>query len=119
MPRIHNLKIYKERRKELRNSATPQEIILWSRLNNSQLGFKFRRQQSIGNFIVDFYCPESKLVIEIDGGGHLEQKDYDNERTEYFLNMGCKVLRFWNSEIDKNLEGVMMKIKKELEKTTP
>ena len=115
MPRINNLKIYKERRKELRNSATPQEIILWSKISNFQLGFKFRRQHSIGNYIVDFYCPEAKLVIEIDGSEHLKQADYDNERTEYLLSVGCKVLRFWNNEINRNIEGVVMRIMKELE----
>ena len=118
MPRINNLKIYKGRRRELRNSATPQEIILWSKISNSQLGFKFRRQHSIGNYIVDFYCPEAKLVIEIDGSEHLKQADYDNERTEYLLSTGCKVLRFWNNEINKNLEEVIMKIEEELEKSS-
>ena len=89
---------------------TPQEIILWSRLRRNQImGYKFRRQHSIGNYIVDFYCPEKKLIIEIDGLQHKREKDlrYDAKRTGYFNSLGIKVLRFWNNEVLTNLEGVL------------
>ncbi|MFA6552604.1 MAG: DUF559 domain-containing protein [Candidatus Paceibacterota bacterium] len=119
MRTVHNLKTEKLARKTLRNQATPQEIILWSRLRHCNLGFKFRRQHSIGDFIVDFYCPEAKLVIEIDGSQHIDQEKYDDERTEYLTKFGCKVIRFWNNEINTNIDGVVMKIMEELNTTTP
>jgi len=116
---VHNLKTEKLARKTLRNQATPKEIILWSRLRHSALGFKFRRQHSIGDFIVDFYCPEAKLVIEIDGSQHLDQELYDIERTKYLTKLGCRVIRFWNNEVNNDIDGVVMKIVEELNTTTP
>ena len=77
-------------------------------------GYKFHRQHSIGNFIADFYCPTRKLIIELDGSQHLDNQEYDKERTEYFESLGIKVIRFWNNEINNNLNGVLMKIKEEL-----
>ncbi len=112
--RINNLQINEVKRKKLRRDATPHEVILWSRLRNSQLGFKFRRQHSIGKYVVDFYCPEKKLVIEIDGSQHLDQEGYDEIRTKYLSELGCKVIRFWDNEINNNLEGVILKIMEEL-----
>ncbi len=111
---IHNTKFLRPTRKELRNNLTPQEAILWNRLKNNYLGFKFRRQHSIKNFIADFYCPEKKLVIEIDGSQHLDNQEYDTERTNHFECLGIKVIRFWNDEINNNIEGVVMRIKEEL-----
>jgi very-short-patch-repair endonuclease len=73
MRTIHNLTKKKKARKILIKSATIHEIILWSRLRRNQLGSKFRRQHSIGKYIVDFYCPENKLIVEIDGGQHNEK----------------------------------------------
>jgi very-short-patch-repair endonuclease len=70
--KVSNLSTAKAHRRELRTNATLQEIILWSRLKNDQLGFKFRRQHSFGKYIADFYCPKLRLVIEIDGSQHLE-----------------------------------------------
>lgn len=96
---------------------TKEEIILWSYLKNSQLkGKKFRRQHGIGSYIVDFYCPEAKLLIELDGGQHtnLENEEYDRKRTAYFQKLGLKVLRFWNNEIKENIEAVIDKIVEEL-----
>ena len=116
---FHNLKSKKSTRKVLRNQATPQEIILWSRLCNSQLGFKFRRQHSFGKFVVDFYCPTAKLIIEIDGSEHISQEKYDCERTNYLSKLGYRVIRFWNNEINTNINGVIMKIVEELNNTTP
>ena len=81
MKTIHNVKSLFERRKELRNNSTPQEILLWSKLKHSQVGFKFRRQHSIGGYIVDFYCPAKKLIIELDGKHHLKKENkLDDER---------------------------------------
>ena len=118
---IHNQKDLKQRRRDLRNTATPQEIILWVRLLGSQCGFKFRRQHSIGNYIVDFYCPEKKVAVEIDGSQHDHSKnaEYDLRRTEYLKSLGIKALRFWNNEVNTNIEGVMMRIEETLTPTTP
>ncbi len=98
------------RRKILRKDSTPQEILLWSRLRNNQLGCKFRRQHHLGPYIADFYCHEKKIVIEIDGSQHMDAKEYDERRDQYFETFGFKVLRFWNNEINSNLEGVLLKI---------
>ncbi|OGZ33457.1 MAG: hypothetical protein A2174_01395 [Candidatus Portnoybacteria bacterium RBG_13_41_18] len=111
---IHNLKNRKQFRRELRNSATPQEIILWSRLKRDQFGYKFRRQHSIGKYIVDFYCPQKRLIIEIDGSQHIDS-EYDKERDKYLENLGFRVLRFWDNEINNNLEGVLLKIMENLQ----
>ena len=115
MKTINNIKKLFYRRKELRNGATPQEILLWSKLKNSQLGFKFRRQHSIGGYIVDFYCPVKKLVIEIDGSQHFQKdnQEYDNTRTNYFKALEIKVVRFTNTDINTNIESVLLKIKSE------
>ncbi len=101
----------------LKQKATPQEIILWSRLKNRQFHhLKFRRQHIVGNYIVDFICIEKKLIIEIDGWQHskedLIQHNYDKERTNFFESLGYIVLRFWNGEVNTNLVGVMLKIEK-------
>ena len=97
---------------------TPQEISLWMKLKGDQLGCKFRRQHSIGNFIVDFYCPKAKLIVEIDGSQHQENERYDAKRTEYLTNRGYRVLRFWNNEVNTNMDGVIMKIQEELNTTS-
>ncbi len=115
MIHIHNLKHLGVARKLLRRDFTPEEKILWFQLRNSSLGYRFRRQHSIGNFVADFFCPEKRLIIEIDGGQHLDNKEGDKERTEYFESLGIKVIRFWNSEVKNDLDRVMIKIKIELE----
>ncbi|MCX6751568.1 MAG: endonuclease domain-containing protein [Candidatus Nomurabacteria bacterium] len=101
------------RRKELRKNQTKQEEILWKCIRNRKLGVKFRRQYSVGGYVLDFYCPEIKLVIEIDGIQHSRKEEvlYDQERTEYLEVLDCNVLRFKNIEIEKNLERVLSKIK--------
>ena len=91
---------------ELRKELTPAERKLWSRIRNDQLGVNFRRQHAIGNFIPDFVCIEKKLIIELDGSQHLEQQEYDNERTKYLNSLGYKVIRFWNNDVIKNMDGV-------------
>jgi very-short-patch-repair endonuclease len=111
---INNLNSLLEARRDLRNNPTREEETLWQRIRNSKLGFKFRRQHSIGNFIADFYCPAKKLIIEVDGGQHLNKREYDKERNNYLESLGFKVIRFWNEEVNKDIDEVVEKIKKEL-----
>jgi very-short-patch-repair endonuclease len=101
------------RRRELRKRQTKQEEILWEHIRNHKLGIKFKRQYSVGGYVLDFYCPELKLAIEIDGSQHLRKEEilYDEERTEFLQILGCSVLRFKNIEVDKNLEKVLLRIK--------
>ena len=89
-----------ERAKELRKSLTEAELRLWGRLKQRQLhGMKFRRQQPIGPFIVDFVCFERRVVVEVDGGQHAERSEYDSERTRWLQSRDYRVLRFWNNEV--------------------
>ena len=104
----------KPRRKELRHNETKQEKLLWANLRRKNLNFKFSRQYSVGPYILDFYCVERRVGIELDGFHHLENKDYDKERDEYLLLHDIKVLRFWNSEIGVNIDKVLDRIKIEL-----
>jgi very-short-patch-repair endonuclease len=92
---------------QLRRSSTPAEVKLWSRIRNEQLGNSFRRQHAIGNYIVDFCAPRKKLIIELDGSQHLEQQQYDEERTKYFEARGYRVLRFWNNDVMNNTDNVL------------
>jgi very-short-patch-repair endonuclease len=114
MYEIFNKSIFKSRRKELRKSLTPQEFKLWFYLKNKNLGVKFRRQQGVGPYVADFYCKEKNLIIEIDGSPHLKTKEYDKERDDYIKILDIKVLRFWNNEIDQNIEWVLKKIREEI-----
>ncbi len=100
---------------ELRKELTPAERRLWSRIRNDQLGVNFRRQHAIGNYIPDFVCIEKKLVIELDGGQHLEQQEYDEERTGNLNLLGYKVIRFWNNDVMKNMDGVILTLLNALE----
>lgn len=98
----------KEYRRILKKEQTIVEKILWKHLRNKQMGIRCRRQYSIGLYIVDFYFPKIRLVIELDGIQHTEQqKEYDHVRDEYLRKVGCTVLRFMNSDIHENLEGVL------------
>ncbi len=97
--------------RRLRRDSTDPESTLWNLIRNRQLlGFKFRRQVPVGKYIADFACLERKLIIELDGGQHQEQTDYDTERTEWLESQGYNVIRFWNSEIQEEIEGVLDKI---------
>ena len=100
------------RRRELRKNQTKHEEILWECIRNRKLGIKFKRQYSIGGYILDFYCPEIKLVIELDGLQHGEKENflYDKDRTEYLSILGCTVLRFKNTEIQEDLNKVISRI---------
>jgi very-short-patch-repair endonuclease len=97
----------------LRKRATDAENRLWFHLKGKNLeGIKFRRQQPIGDYIVDFVAFEKRLVIEVDGGQHAEEeKDNDMRRDAWLSSQGFKVLRFWNNEVLQNLEGVLETIR--------
>jgi very-short-patch-repair endonuclease len=112
--KIFNDKSLKSKRKELRNNPTDPEYRLWYFLRNSQLDKrKFRRQESIGKYIVDFYCPEEKLVVELDGAQHIEEKnlEYDKKRDDYLRSLGLYVLRFKNEEVLYGVDNVLRSIK--------
>lgn len=111
---LYNDPKLKPRRKELRHNETKEEKLLWANLRRKKLNFKFTRQYSVGPYILDFYCVEKRIGIELDGFQHLENKDYDKERDEYLLLNDIKILRFWNREISANMNRVLEKIKKEL-----
>jgi very-short-patch-repair endonuclease len=101
--------------RELRTHPTPQEARLWQRIRRNQLnGSHFRRQQIIGGFVVDFYCHAAGLVIELDGKVHLREGEYDHERDALLKQLGMRVLRFKNEEVDRDIEGVLEKIIQEL-----
>ena len=111
--KINNISRLLDRRRKLRKNQTPQEEILWWYLKDKRLGSKFRRQHSVGGYILDFYCPEKKLIVELDGGIHntKENKEYDEVRNKFFVELGYVVLRFSNSEIEENTKMVIEKIK--------
>ncbi len=100
-------------RKTLRNNMPQPERKLWFYIRRKQLGVKFRRQHSIGKYIVDFFCCELKLAIELDGNSHFSEQAqaYDHQRTRDLNKLGIKVLRFTNNEVNQNLEEVLVKIK--------
>jgi very-short-patch-repair endonuclease len=97
--------------RNLRQNLTPAEQILWQHLRNRKLhGLKFRRQHPIGRFIVDFYCPEYRLIVELDGEIHDRQVEYDMARTEQLQADGDRVLRFQNQEVLDRLSWVLEQI---------
>lgn len=107
---LYNFPHYKKLRKLLRNNATPAERVLWRHLSNSKFqGCKFRRQQGIGRYVVDFYCPRLHLAVEIDGDTHStpEAKRYDEERTAWLDAHYVHVVRFMNQDVFENIEGVL------------
>jgi len=98
--------------REMRKSPTEAESLLWRRLRKHQIkDVHFRRQHPIGEYIVDFCAPLKKLVIEVDGGYHASQADFDSERTAYLVCKEYRVLRFSNAEIVENIEQVIRSIK--------
>lgn len=92
---------------------TTQERKIWNILRNRQFhGYRFLRQFVVDNYIVDFICHETKFIIEIDGGQHNDTQNisYDTKRTEFLESKGYKIIRFWNNEIDENMDGVYQKL---------
>jgi very-short-patch-repair endonuclease len=110
--RIFNRQQQKLQRQQLRANMPMPEKILWAKIRNQQLGVKFRRQHGIGRYIVDFYCPEYALVIELDGDSHYQDdaQEYDTIRDEFMRSIDLQVLRFTNIDVMNNLESVVMKI---------
>ena len=108
------------RARQFRNQATDAERHLWRHLRREQLaGYKFRRQFPIGSYIVDFICIPARLVLELDGGQHLETQAYDAARTLEIEARGYRILRFWNHDVDKNLAGVLEAIDRALRSPPP
>ena len=98
----------RQRARELRAEQTPSEARLWRALRNRAAGgLKFRRQVPFGTYIVDFYCAEQKLVVEVDGGVHDLQVEYDSERTAWLESIGLKVIRVRNEDVMYRLEAVL------------
>ena len=106
-----------QRARDFRHPLTPPEAKVWQAVRKRQLGFKIRRQHPIGRFIADFYCAEARLVIEIDGDTHAapDQAAYDSARTAWLEERGYKVIRFQAGEVDRNLQGVLRRIKEACE----
>ncbi len=113
---LYNNKNYKGLRKKLRNNLELPEIILWQQMKGSKLGVKFRRQHGVGKYSLDFYCPELRLGIELDGSSHDNDQSfkYDKDREDFITKQNIKIIRFQNKDILNNLNGVVEEIKKYL-----
>jgi very-short-patch-repair endonuclease len=99
----------KNNARKLRRKQTKAEQALWFLLRDRRFdGFKFRRQYPVGPYILDFYCPQAQMAIELDGGGHNigSQKQYDQKRTDFLTSAGIRVLRFWNNQVFREMEAV-------------
>lgn len=100
-----------ENAKRLRREMTPAEKVLWKHLKANRLnGLHFRRQQIIHGYFADFLCHQHDLIVEVDGGIHELQKEYDKEREEYLRSLGFRIIRFKNEEIKEDLKGVLQRI---------
>ena len=103
----------------MRIDSTDAENTLWNLIRSRQLlGYKFRRQVPVGKYIADFACLERKLVIELDGGQHQEQTDYDNQRTRWLESQGFRVIRFWNNQVLEETDAVQDAILLALQEVT-
>ena len=103
----------RERARTMRSHMTTAELKLWSRLRGDQLlGLRFRRQHVFGPFIVDFYCASRALIVEVDGDSHADQERYDEARTEYLNSRGLREVRFTNSDVLGNIDGVLSEIER-------
>lgn len=113
----------KRRARFLRVRQTDAETNLWYKLKSKQLGYKFRRQHPIDKYILDFYCSEKKLGIELDGGQHATEINihYDQRRTVILSSYGIKILRFWDNDVFQNINGVLEEILRHLQakRTSP
>jgi very-short-patch-repair endonuclease len=99
--------VTRQRAREMRKNLTAAEKLLWARLRRRNIGVRFRRQYPLLGFFPDFCCIERRLVVEIDGDSHAERSQYDTWRSEQLAQRGFRVLRFFNDEVQNNLEGVM------------
>ena len=107
-----------ERAGILRRDSTDVEKVLWQKLRNAQMGAKFRRQEPIFGYTVDFVSHDHRLIIELDGGQHADRAEQDQRRTRMLEQAGFRVVRFWNTDVNDNLNGVLETIKARLEETT-
>jgi very-short-patch-repair endonuclease len=110
MSLLHNRKEFKKFRQYLRRDMPDAEVIVWSYLQGRRLsGYKFRRQHGIGRYVVDFYCPKAKLVIELDGDSHFQDgaEERDERRQKFIEDFGLRVLRFTNTDVYENIGGVL------------
>lgn len=116
MTKHYNKKELQYNRKHLRNNATEAEKLLWKFIRKKQLGYRFLRQYSVDNYILDFYCSKVHLALEVDGSHHAEANivEYDKVRTIHLEHYNIKVIRFWNSEITNDLDRVLKTIAIEL-----
>ena len=110
---IYNTEQKNQHRRELRHKLTSAEAVLWLNLKNSQLGAKFRRQHSIGPYIADFFCPQFRVVLELDGAGHKTElgAERDARRDDFMKKFGIRVMRIENRLVFQNLEAVLEGIK--------
>jgi very-short-patch-repair endonuclease len=118
MVRIYNRKNVQEKRRYLRNNMPKSEVLLWARLKNKQMhGERFLRQYSVDQYIIDFYCPRIKLAIEVDGDSHYTDgaQEYDKDRQNYIELLGIHFLRFMNTDICDNIDGVCQVIWEQIE----
>ena len=104
-----------QRAKELRREMTPAEKILWQELRANKLGVHFRRQQVVQGFIVDFYCHQASLVVEVDGDIHDLQKEEDERREKVLSALGLRIVRFGNDEVIRELSAVVGRIRTQVE----
>ena len=119
MTEIFNKKSETKKRKELRRQMPKAEVLLWIQLKGKKMqGHKFRRQYGVGPYVLDFYCPELKLAIEIDGDSHFQAgaEEYDRDRQALIEKLGIRFLRFTNSDVYESLNGVLEKVAKAVQR---
>jgi len=114
---LYNQSQFRDRRRILRANSTEAEKLLWRQLRNRRVnGLRFFRQYSVGPYILDFYCPQVRLAVEVDGGQHAEEENmlYDKGRSLYLEGLDIRTLRFWNNEVIKYTAVVMEAIQGEI-----
>ena len=106
-----NSEVVQQVAREMRREMTPAEAVLWGALRNRALGVKFRRQHPVGRFVLDFWCPDLRLAVEVDGDVHDSQQERDAERTRVLAAYRCRVIRFRNEEVLHDLPSVLQRIR--------
>ena len=105
---MYNDQLQKDRRRELRKNQTEAEKIFWQEIRNRKVNnLKFYRQYSIGPYILDFFCPQIRLAIELDGKQHKDAREYDMEREFFLKSKDIRTIRFWNEKILKDIKNVL------------
>ena len=113
---IQRQRLMKERARALRSQQTDAEQCLWYCLRAGRfMGIKFKRQKPMGNYIVDFVAPSHKLIIELDGGQHAEQQEYDRGRDTWLRNQGYTVVRFWNHQVLTETQAVLESVRQKIQ----